>query len=161
MNKKEKPQHSTKGERIKERGTVIDYYEDTYTFKTYPLNKRFFERLAPEFVNWVRSNKDVISFIEFAQFKGFPETTFRRWCKTQEAMKKAVESVYSILKIRLRKGLFSGTLREKPVLYALHTYDDEWDKMDKRWSELKNVEEKDTVVNVHMAPLASKKETDD
>lgn len=115
---------------------VADIYRDMYTGQQMPITEAFFERLAVDYVNWVKKNKRAIRYTQFSNEMGIPRTSFQRWCQTKQPLIEAHEIVMSIIADRREVGMTFGEQREKCNMYMMHRYDHDWKEADQRWAEL-------------------------
>ena len=146
--------HSTKPNR---RATVVaDYYDDIYTCRQMPITDTFFERLAQEYTQWARDNKDVYVLDQFAIDKGIPRYSFQRWCKSKPILKKAHQEVKNIIAVRRETRMLQGVIKEKSNMYMMHRYHQDWEEADKRWSELNaKAQEKEQGGNINVVIQAA------
>lgn len=107
----------------RKKGSYIKKYEENFFFMTCPPNKKFFNKLAEDYLNWALELAEQIYSGEldpsktwhpltveyFVVSNGFPLKTWDNWLNSQEAeeLRKAHEQVITLL----------GNLREAAAMW--------------------------------------------
>lgn len=109
-------------------------------------SKAFIEKLCGELLEYY-ANPSKLTLKEFLAENNIAWQTFAGWRKKHEILESVVSQVKLILAARREKGMYTGELREKPIMYSQYLVDPEWSEADQRWHEMRKKEHVTTVTD--------------
>lgn len=118
-----------------------EYYQDMYTFQTMPIPMHYFDKLAEEWVDYVKNNEDVLFMAEYHVKKGVSKTTFEEWVQRSPNLQAARAFVKEIISMRREKGALLRRYDPATVFKMQHTYDAAWKEMEEWRASLKEKSE--------------------
>ncbi len=129
VNNTTKPNNATK-ETPKIKTFVQEFYTDIYTFQTMPIPNHYFDKVAEEWVNYVKNNDDVLFMGEYRIKKGVAKTTFEEWTQRSANMQIARAFVKEIIAMRREKGALLRKYDASTVFKMQYKYDADWKEME-------------------------------
>ena len=120
---------STK-EPVKIKTFTQEFYTDMYTFQTMPIPMHYFDKLAEEWVDYVKNTDDVLFMGEYPIKKGMTRTTFDEWITRCPNLQRARVFVKDIIAIRREKGALMRKYDAGTVFKMQYKYDSDWKEME-------------------------------
>jgi len=110
------------------------------------VSKAFIEKLCGELLEYY-ADPSKLTLKEFLADNSIAWQTFAGWRKTHPILEDVVKQVKLIIASRREKGMYTGQLREKPIMYSQYLVDEEWAAADQRWSDMRKKEQVTTVTD--------------
>lgn len=114
-----------------------EFYQDMYSFQTMPIPEHYFDKLAEEWVDYVKNNDDVLFMGEYHIKKGVAKSTFEEWVQRNPNLQRARAFVREIISMRREKGALTRKYDPTTVFKMQHTYDNAWKEMEEWRASLK------------------------
>lgn len=119
---------------------LTQIYPEFCTSRNSPYPPILFKRLADDYIEWAQL-PDSLILSAFSLSKGMSKDYFKQLCASNDIVKKAHIIAKEFVANRREEMMLYGKLREKPAMHIMYQYNDDWDKADKRWAELRKPEE--------------------
>ena len=103
-----------------------EFYTDMYTFQTLPIPEHYFDRLAEEWIDYVKNNEDVLFMGEYQIKKGVARSTFEEWVQRSPNLQRARAFVKDIIAMRREKGALIRKYDASVVCKTQYKYDHDW-----------------------------------
>jgi len=139
---------------------LTDVYPEFYTARK-PYPPMLFERLADDYISWAKTEDDALVLTAFPLKRNISVDYFKQLCLNNEILIEAHATAKAMIAERRERLILQGKLRERPGMYMMHRYSDDWDKADKRWAELKKPEESKSETQIIVLDSLEPKETDE
>jgi len=110
------------------------------------VSKAFIEKLCGELLEYF-ADPSRLTLKEFLADNSIAWQTFAGWRKKHQILEDVVSQVKLIIAARREKGMYTGQLREKPIMYSQYLVDPEWSEADMRWHEMRKKEQVTTVTD--------------
>lgn len=153
------PKNKTKRARVKKKPEDrLCNFMFINTWQEKEASKSFIELLVGRMLEYFK-DKSVLTIEEFLDEEGIGDKTYSRWRKDHAVLQEVHEYTLRRLAVRREKGMLTGELKEKSVMYIQHLFSKRWDDANHYWSDMKKNENEKSASNINVlyCPL----ETDD
>jgi hypothetical protein len=106
----------------------------------------FIETLCGRMIEFF-SDPETLMLAEFYDYAGLSRKTIDRWRKQFPLLEETIYRIKQRLSIRREKGMLTGKLRERGIMYMQHQYCEDWKNANEYWAELKKAERGDVDTN--------------
>ena len=135
--------------------------EPLFSFRTYPINQAYIDKLIKEMSIWLDNNTDSLFLTEFYRSKGITTDSIRKLLERHPELKQADQDAKRIMGERMYTKSIQGKANWAAARHRLWSYSDEFKKDEEFHSQLKANEKGATdVPQVQYVLVESKFDTD-
>lgn len=122
----------------KKSNRIVDQYYDLLIMKMRPVSEAYLERLASDYINFFKENKDEFHKIAFQLHIGMDRGTFYDWIKRYEIFRRADDYVEAYLFNKVHKGSLKKELEPTISRITMSSFSKEWKQEEEDRSSKRN-----------------------